>query len=55
MFGIFKRFHTHVEGTGVGLHIVKSIVDEYNGTIEVESVVGKGTKFSIEFNQNILA
>ena len=54
MFGIFKRFHTHVEGTGVGLHIVKSIVDEYNGTIEVESVVGKGTKFSIEFNQNIL-
>ena len=55
MFGIFKRFHTHVEGSGVGLHIVKSIVDEYNGTIEVESAVGKGTKFSLEFNQNILA
>ena len=55
MFGIFKRFHTHVEGTGVGLHIVKSIVDEYNGTIEVESTQGEGTRFVIEFDDNILA
>ena len=55
MFGIFKRFHTHVEGTGVGLHIVKSIVDEYNGTIEVEITQGEGTRFVIEFDDNILA
>jgi len=55
MFGIFKRFHTHVEGSGVGLHIVKSIVDEYNGTIEVESTPGKGTRFVIEFGDNILS
>ncbi len=55
MFGIFKRFHTHVEGSGVGLHIVKSIVDEYNGTIDVQSVPGEGTRFVIELNENILA
>jgi signal transduction histidine kinase len=49
LFGIFKRFHDHVEGSGVGLHIVKSIVDAYGGNIEVESEVGKGTKFKISF------
>lgn len=49
LFGIFKRFHNHVEGTGVGLHIVKSIVDAFNGTIEVESEPGKGTRFEITF------
>ena len=55
MFGIFKRFHTHVEGSGVGLHIVKSIVDEYNGSIDVQSEPGKGTRFVLELNKNILA
>jgi PAS domain S-box-containing protein len=55
LFGIFKRFHTHVEGSGVGLHIVKSIVDEYNGTIEVQSKPGNGTRFVINFNESILA
>ena len=49
MFGIFKRFHNHVEGTGVGLHIVKSIVDAFDGSIEVKSQPGKGTSFQINF------
>ena len=55
MFGIFKRFHTHVDGAGIGLHIVKSIIDDYNGNIEVYSEPGKGAKFVIDFNKNILA
>ena len=55
LFGIFKRFHTHVEGSGVGLHIVKSIIDEYNGTIDVQSTPGEGTRFVIELNERILA
>jgi signal transduction histidine kinase/CheY-like chemotaxis protein len=34
-------------GTGLGLSIVKSLIDLMKGTIEVESMLGKGTKFGI--------
>ncbi len=49
IFTMFKRLHNHVEGTGIGLFIVKNIVDKYNGTIEVESTVGEGTTFTLCF------
>ena len=54
LYGIFKRFHNHVNGAGVGLHTVKSIADAYGGTIEVESAVGKGTSFKIIFKQGVI-
>jgi len=50
LYGMFKRFHNHVPGTGIGLHIVKSIVDAFDGKIDVESTPGKGTKFVLQFN-----
>ena len=53
LFGIFKRFHNHVEGSGVGLHIVKSIAEAYNGNIQVDSEPGKGTGFKVIFNNII--
>ncbi len=46
---MFKRFHTHVEGSGIGLYIVKRIVDNAGGKIEVKSSLGKGTIFNIYF------
>ena len=39
-------------GLGVGLAITKEIVDQHNGTITVESELGKGTLFSIRFPQD---
>ncbi len=47
VFKLFKRFHTHVEGRGLGLYLVKSQVEALNGTIEISSELGKGTHFKI--------
>jgi PAS domain S-box-containing protein len=47
LFGMYKRFHIHVEGKGLGLHLVKTQVEALNGRIEVESMLGEGTSFKI--------
>jgi signal transduction histidine kinase len=41
-------FSTKKRGTGLGLPIVKQIVDQHQGTIDVKSEVGKGTTFTID-------
>lgn len=51
IFGMFSRYHTHVEGSGVGLYLVKKILDNQGDLIEVESEPGKGSCFRIFFNQ----
>jgi signal transduction histidine kinase len=50
MFGMYKRFHTHQEGKGLGLFMVKSQVESLGGKIFVESEVNIGTKFIVEFD-----
>lgn len=47
LFSWFKLFHDHVEGTGIGLYMVKRIIDNAGGKIEVESEPGKGSTFKI--------
>jgi PAS domain S-box-containing protein len=47
LFGFYKRFHTHVEGKGLGLHLVKKQVELLGGRIEVQSVVDEGSTFRI--------
>ncbi|MFN3405384.1 MAG: PAS domain-containing protein [Cytophagaceae bacterium] len=49
VFQMFKRFHDHVEGSGIGLYIVKRIIDNIGGRIELESEEGKGTTFKVFF------
>jgi len=47
IFKLFKRMRTHVDGNGVGLYIVNSLVESHGGTIEVTSEINKGTTFKI--------
>lgn len=49
LFTMFKRFNTHVEGTGVGLYMVRKMVENTGGHIEVESLEGEGTIFRVYF------
>ncbi|WP_239021020.1 PAS domain-containing sensor histidine kinase [Pontibacter arcticus] len=51
IFSMFKRLHDHVEGSGIGLYIVKRIVENAGGKIEVESELGHGTTFRIYFKR----
>ena len=49
VFGLYKRFHTHAEGKGMGLYMVKTQVETLGGTISLESEINKGTTFKIKF------
>lgn len=51
---IFKRFYRSrfskdIQGVGLGLPLAKAIVEAHNGTIEVNSELGRGTTFTINF------
>ncbi|MDQ3535067.1 MAG: HAMP domain-containing histidine kinase [Bacteroidota bacterium] len=47
IFLAFKRMYTHVSGSGVGLYIVKRMVEGKEGKIEVNSIINKGSTFRI--------
>lgn len=47
IFGLYKRFHSHVEGKGMGLFMVKTQVEAIGGKITVASEVNEGTTFTI--------
>jgi signal transduction histidine kinase len=52
VFQMFKRLHTHVEGTGVGLYMVRQMVENHGGKIEMESRLDQGTVFKVYFRND---
>ena len=53
LFKLYKRFHTHIEGKGLGLYLVKQQVEKMNGRIEVASAPGEWTRFSVFIKESI--
>ncbi|MEH6769631.1 PAS domain S-box protein [Maribacter arcticus] len=49
VFGLYKRFHTHLKGKGIGLFMVKTQVEALGGQITIASEINKGTEFTIIF------
>ena len=47
LFTMFKRFHDHVQGSGIGLYMVKRMVENKGGHIEVNSEENKGSTFRV--------
>ena len=58
LFNKFERLdlkdNITIEGTGLGLAITKKLVDMMNGKIVVQSVFGKGSKFTVSIDQGIV-
>ncbi|MNF15151.1 Phytochrome-like protein cph1 [compost metagenome] len=48
IFGLFQALHAKpLKSTGIGLTIVKRIVENHNGFIKAEGILNKGAKFEI--------
>jgi signal transduction histidine kinase len=48
---MFKRFHNHVPGTGLGLSLIHRIMHNKEGLVEVDSKPDAGSTFRIYFSQ----
>ena len=59
LFSKFERLNVEkqltIEGTGLGLAITKRLIELMNGKVVVQSVYGKGSKFTISIDQRIVA
>jgi signal transduction histidine kinase len=47
LFKLYKRFHSHVEGRGIGLYLIKAQIEALHGTIAAESRPGEGSLFRV--------
>ena len=51
LFTMFRRFHVGVEGSGIGLYMVKKVVENAGGKLVVTSEPGVGSVFSVYFRR----
>ncbi|UCS94669.1 PAS domain-containing protein [Echinicola marina] len=54
IFGLYQRFHSHIEGKGLGLYLVREQIRSLEGEIHLESELGKGTCFKVTLKNLIL-
>ncbi|WP_224995233.1 ATP-binding protein [Cesiribacter sp. SM1] len=52
IYSMFKRLHDHVEGSGIGLYIVKKIIENAKGKIVVHSKLNEGSTFLVYFKSH---
>lgn len=50
IFRPYTRIHSHVDGAGLGLYIIKMILDYHRGNVRVESEPRKGATFALRLN-----
>jgi signal transduction histidine kinase len=55
IFGLYQRFHSKIDGKGLGLYIIKSQIESMDGKIEVESMPNVGTTFKISFKNPVIS
>jgi signal transduction histidine kinase len=51
LFKLYKRFHHHTEGKGLGLYLVKLQAEALGGTVEVASEINRHTTFTVYLGQ----
>lgn len=47
VFALFQRFHTGIDGKGMGLYIIKTQLETLNGKITLSSKVNSGSTFTV--------
>lgn len=50
---MYDRLHPEKEGQGIGLYLVKKIVNAAGAEIHVETAPGIGSKFTVDFNEGL--
>jgi PAS domain S-box-containing protein len=53
IYNMFHRGHSSLSGSGLGLYIVRSMVDKLGGIITISSAIGKGTQVNVELPMNL--
>ena len=51
LFHLYKTFHGHPEGKGIGLFLIRHQLESMDGEINVESTPGEGTTFTVRFGK----
>jgi signal transduction histidine kinase len=54
VFSLYKRFHLHVEGKGLGLYLVKTQIEALGGRVEVRSEPNEGSTFLVYFKRYLI-